>query len=133
MVQFELQIYFVVVQLLSCVLLFCKPMDSSPPESSVHGLFRQEHWSGLSYPPPGYLPDPGTEPASPALFAGGFFPLTTREAPCDIHINTILMCFYVLLEFFQLLFYSITVFLDSPIGYFHFEDQWETLIYNKNL
>ena len=34
---------------------------------------RQEYWSGLPFPPPGDLPDPGIEPASPAL-AGGFFP-----------------------------------------------------------
>ena len=36
---------------------------------------RQEYWSGLPFPPPGDLPDPGIEPASlisPAL-AGGFF------------------------------------------------------------
>ena len=39
------------------------------------GFSRQEYWSGLPFPPPGNLPDPGTEPASPAL-AGGFF--TTR-------------------------------------------------------
>ena len=33
---------------------------------------KQEYWSGLPFPPPGDLPDPGIEPASPAL-AGGFF------------------------------------------------------------
>ena len=36
---------------------------------------RQEYWSGLSFPPPGNLPDSGIEPTSlmsPAL-AGGFF------------------------------------------------------------
>ena len=33
---------------------------------------RQEYWSGLSFPPPGDLPDPGIGPTSPAL-AGGFF------------------------------------------------------------
>ena len=33
---------------------------------------RQEYWSGLPFPPPGDLPDSGTEPASPAL-AGRFF------------------------------------------------------------
>ena len=36
---------------------------------------RQENWSGLPCPPPGDLPNPGTEPASlasPAL-AGRFF------------------------------------------------------------
>jgi len=34
---------------------------------------RQEHWSGLSCPPPGDLPNPGKGPASlvsPALLAG---------------------------------------------------------------
>ena len=28
------------------------------------GFSRQEYWSGLPCPPPGDLPDPGTEPAS---------------------------------------------------------------------
>ena len=26
---------------------------------------RQEYWSGLPFPPPGYFPDPGIEPLSP--------------------------------------------------------------------
>ena len=29
------------------------------------GFSRQEYWSGLPFPPPGDVPDPGTEPASP--------------------------------------------------------------------
>ena len=33
------------------------------------GFPRQEYWSGLLFPSPGDLPDPGTEPASPALQA----------------------------------------------------------------
>ena len=33
------------------------------------GLSRQEYWSGLPYPPPGDLPDPGTEPMSPMTLA----------------------------------------------------------------
>ena len=28
---------------------------------------RQEYWNGLPFPSPGTLPDPGIEPASPAL------------------------------------------------------------------
>ena len=48
------------------------------------GFSRQDDWSGLPFPPPGDLPDPGTEPASlssPAL-AGGFFTTSTAwEAP----------------------------------------------------
>ena len=41
------------------------------------GFPRQEYWSGLPFPPPGDLSDPGIEPASPTL-AGGFF---TTEPP----------------------------------------------------
>ena len=33
------------------------------------GFFRQEHWSGLSFPSPEDLPDPGIEPWFPALQA----------------------------------------------------------------
>ena len=36
------------------------------------GFPRQEYWSGLPFPAPGDLPDPGIEPVPPAL-AGGFF------------------------------------------------------------
>ena len=35
----------------SCLTL-CNPMNSSPSGSSVHGIFRQEYWSGLSFPSP---------------------------------------------------------------------------------
>ena len=32
------------------------------------GFFsKQEHWSGLPFPTPGALPDPGMEPKSPGL------------------------------------------------------------------
>ena len=30
------------------------------------GFSRQEYWSGLPFPSPGDLPDPGIEPGSPA-------------------------------------------------------------------
>ena len=40
-------------------------------------ISRQEYWSGLPFPHPGDLPEPGIEPTSPAL-AGGFF---TTEPP----------------------------------------------------
>ena len=46
----------------------CGHLDGSPPGSSVdRTFFRQEYWRGLLFPPPGNLPDPGIEPASPAL------------------------------------------------------------------
>ena len=31
------------------------------------GFSRQEYWSGVPFPPPGDLPDPGIKPRSPAL------------------------------------------------------------------
>ena len=42
---------------------------------------RQEHWSGLSFPSPGRLPDPWIKPTSHAL-AGGFF---TTSATWEAH------------------------------------------------
>ena len=42
-------------------------MYCSLPGSSVHGIIRQEYWSGLPFPSPGDLPDPGIEPGSPTL------------------------------------------------------------------
>jgi len=44
----------------------CDPVDCSPPGSSVHGISRQEYWSGLPFPSPGDLPNPGIKPTSPA-------------------------------------------------------------------
>ena len=46
------------------------PMNCSPPGSSVHSFPRQKYKSGLPFPSPGDLPNPGIEPmslASPAL------------------------------------------------------------------
>ena len=31
------------------------------------GFSRKEYWSGLRFPPPGDIPDPGLKPVSPAL------------------------------------------------------------------
>ena len=51
------------------------PLDCSPPGSSVRGILQEEYWSGLPFPSPGDLPDPGIEPRSPALRA---YPLTSE-------------------------------------------------------
>ena len=60
----------------SCPTL-CDPMDFSPPGFSVHVILRAEYWSGLLFPSSGDLPDPGIEPASPALAGGSL----TTEPP----------------------------------------------------
>ena len=44
------------------------------------GFSRQEYWSGLPFPPPGDVLNPGMEPASPAL-AVGILPLSPHGKP----------------------------------------------------
>ena len=61
----------------------CNPVDSSLPGSSVHGILQQEYWSGLPFPSPGDLPDPGIEPVSSTV-AGIFF---TTEPPGKSHVQ----------------------------------------------
>ena len=46
------------------------------------GFSRQEYWSGLPFPSPGDLPDPGTEPGSPTLEADAL----TSEPPGNRNI-----------------------------------------------
>ena len=45
----------------------CDPVDCSQPDSSVHGISRQEYWNGLPFPFPGDFSHSGIEPGSPAL------------------------------------------------------------------
>ena len=47
------------------------------------GFSRQEYWSGLPFPPPEDLPDPGIEPTSPALQADSL-PLSHWGSPIPI-------------------------------------------------
>ena len=63
------------VKLLSHVQLFATPWTIAHQAPHSMGFSRQECWSGLLFPSPGDLPDPGIEPpflASPAL-AGRLF------------------------------------------------------------
>ena len=59
------------------------------------GFSRQEYWSGFSWPLPGDLPDPGTEPKSlmsPA-FAGRFFATSaTQEAQVLVAQSRLTLC-----------------------------------------
>ena len=45
------------------------PMECRFSVSSVHGFFRQQYWSGLPFPSPWDLPDPGTELRCPTFQA----------------------------------------------------------------
>ena len=66
------------VKLLSRFQLFATPWTEAyhqaPPSM---GFSRQEHWSGLPFPSPGDLPDPGIESRSPAFQADAL----TSELP----------------------------------------------------
>ena len=57
------------VKLLSRVRLFVTLWTVARQAPLSMGFSRQEYWSGLSFPSPGDLPDPGIEPRSPALQA----------------------------------------------------------------
>ena len=56
--------------------LFATPWTVAQQGPPAMGFSRQEYWSGLPFPSPGNLPDPGIKPMSPAL-AGGFFTAST--------------------------------------------------------
>ena len=57
--------------------LFVTPRTVAYQASLSMGFSRQEYWSGLPFPSPGDLPNPGTEPGSPALEADAL----TSEPP----------------------------------------------------
>ena len=52
-------------QLLCCVQLFATPRIVARQTPLSMEFSRQEYWSGLPFPPPGDLPDPGIEPIEP--------------------------------------------------------------------
>ena len=57
------------VKLLRCVRLFVTPWAVAYQAPLSVGFSRQEYWSGLPFPSPGDLPDPGIKPRSPVLQA----------------------------------------------------------------
>ena len=67
--------------LLSCL---CDPMDCVTRHAPLSmGFYRQEHWNGLPFPPPGDLPEPEIErvsPVSPSSVGRSFTSSTTWEA-----------------------------------------------------
>ena len=81
--------------------LFATPWTVACHAPLSVGFSRQEYWSGLPFPPPGDLPDPGTESVSlmsPAL-TGKFFTTSARQA---INVNTTISTLCSL--FFKIIF-----------------------------
>ena len=63
--QFSFLWCLVRVKSLSPVRLFATPWTVAYQDPLSMVFSRQEYWSGLPYPSPGDLPDPGIEPRSP--------------------------------------------------------------------
>ena len=88
-VSIEVNVYTCMLSHFSCVQFFA----TSGPQPSrllcLQDFSRQGYWSELLYPPPGDLPNPGTEPESlksPAL-AGGLFTTSATGNPLQIDRN----------------------------------------------
>ena len=65
------------VKSLSLVRLFVTPWTVAYQAPPSVGFSRQEYWSGLPFPSPGDLPDPGIKPRSPSYQADAL----TSEPP----------------------------------------------------
>ena len=76
--------------MLSCAQLFATPWTVAHQAPLIMGFSRLEYWSGLPFPTPGDLPNPGieqTSPVAPAL-AGRFF-TTAPPGKSDLVPNTL--------------------------------------------
>jgi len=84
----RIDVFELVLSHFSHVWLFATPWIPARQAPLSMGFSRQEYWSGLPFPSPGDLPNPGIEPTSfmsPEL-AGRFFTTkATWEAPVFSH------------------------------------------------
>ena len=72
-----------VYELLSHVQLFATPWTVAYQAPLSMGFSRQEYWSGLPFPSPGDLPNPGIEPRPPALQADALPSEPPGKPPCS--------------------------------------------------
>ena len=80
----NIQLWMYVLSCFSRVQLFATPWTVACQALLSMVFSRQVYWSGMSCPPPGYLPDPGIKPTSlmSLALAGRFFTTSaTWEAP----------------------------------------------------
>ena len=75
---------------LSCFQLFVIPWTVAHQAPLSMGFSRQEYWSGLPCPSPGYLPDPGIEPRSPALQADSL-PTEPPGKPMNTGVGSLIL------------------------------------------
>ena len=86
------------VKLLVTPQLFVTPWTVAHQAPLSLGFFRQEYWSGLSFPSPEDLPNPGIKHASltSPVLAGGFLPLGPPGKPYIVALKVVvvLVCPY---------------------------------------
>ena len=88
----------------------CDPSGRNPPGPSVHGIPRQEYWTGFPFPSPGDLPHTGVKSTSPSL-ADGFFTTVPSGKPVVVFTTLILGNFHQPGKKDQILFFSFFTFL----------------------
>ena len=80
----------IVAQSLNRVWLFVTPWTVARQAPRSMGLPRQEYWSGLPFPSPGDLPNPGIELVSPAL-SGRVFTAEPPGKPVNVSTKAQMM------------------------------------------
>ena len=76
------------------VLLFASAW-TVPLQALSMGFPRQEYWSGLLFPSPGDLPNPGVEPASPAGQVGSLTRSHQGNPLYTLHLDNVLRQLYL--------------------------------------
>ena len=80
---------YVCVKSLSHVRLLATPWTVARQAPLSMGFSRQEYWSGLPFPSPGDLPNPGIKPRVSCIAGRCFILWATREAKWWVEITTI--------------------------------------------
>ena len=65
------------------------------------GFSKQEYWSGLPFPPPGDLPDPGIKHASPALQADSLSTEPSGEVICIYKLYYISIIYNIIINSYK--------------------------------
>ena len=108
--------------LLSCARLFATLWTVAYKAPLSMEFSRQEYWSGLPFPSPGDLPDPGIEPRSPTLWADAL-----PSEPQGSHIefmmlfNHLILCYPLLTPS---MFPSLRVFSSELALYIRWPKYW---------
>ena len=84
---FTVPVMLAVISSLSSVRLFATPWTTARQASLSMGFSRQEYWSGLPFPPPAHLPNPGIELTSPTLQVGALPLSHTTCSPISIFLS----------------------------------------------